>query len=123
MTPAVRQVIQILVDDMFDMFVGMVASQRNMTPQKVLSLADGRVFTGRMALKEGLIDAIGGERQALQWLSEKKGLDVDLPIRKLKVKWDVQDWFEHLSSLAQKTVLSERLTLDGLVSVWHPQLR
>ena len=71
MTPAVRQVTQILVDDMFDMFVGMVASQRNMTPQKVLSLADGRVFTGRMALKEGLIDAIGGEREALQWLSEK----------------------------------------------------
>ena len=123
LTPAVRRVTQILVDDMFDMFVGMVASKRDMTPEKVRSLADGRVFTGRMALKEGLIDAIGGEREALQWLSENKGLDEDLPIRKLKIKRDVQNWFEHLSSLARKTVLSERLTLDGLVSVWHPQLR
>jgi protease-4 len=123
LTPVVRQATQTLVDDMFDMFVGMVASKRNLTPLKVRSLADGRVFTGRMALKEGLIDAIGGEREALQWLTEKKGLDENLPIRKLKIKRDVEDWFEHLSSLARKTVLSERLTLDGLVSVWHPQLR
>jgi len=71
----------------------------------------------------GLIDAIGGEREALQCPSEKKGLNVDLPIRKLKVKQDVQDWLERLSSLARKTALSERLTLDGLVSVWHPQLQ
>jgi protease-4 len=123
LTPAVRRSTQILVDDMFDMFVSMVANQRNMTPQRVRSLADGRVFTGRMALKEGLVDAIGGEREALQWLTEKKGVDKDLPVRKLTIKRDVQDWFEHLSTLARKTVLSERLTLDGLVSVWHPQLQ
>jgi protease-4 len=122
LTPEVRQATQSLVDDMFEMFVGMVASKRNMTPLKVRSLADGRVFTGRMALKEGLIDAIGGEREALNWLAENKGLDENLPVRKLKIKRDVRDWFEHLSSLARKTVLSERLTLDGLVSVWHPQL-
>ena len=122
LTPAVRRSTQILVDDMFDMFTGMVANQRNMTEQKVRSLADGRVFTGRMALKEGLIDAIGGEREALQWLTANKGLDKNLPVRKLKFKRNFQDWFEHLSSLARKTVLSERLTLDGLVSVWHPQL-
>ena len=123
LTPAVRRSTQILVDDMFDMFTGMVAKQRNMTRQRVQSLADGRVFTGRMALKEGLIDAIGGEREALKWLTANKGLDKNLPVRKLKIKRDVKDWFEHLSSLARKTVLSERLTLDGLVSVWHPQLQ
>ncbi|MDA1323678.1 MAG: signal peptide peptidase SppA [Proteobacteria bacterium] len=123
LTPAVRRSTQILVDDMFDMFVSMVANQRNMTPQRVRSLADGRVFTGRMALKEGLVDAIGGEREALQWLTEKKGVDKGLPVRKLTIKRGVQDWFEHLSTLARKTVLSERLTLDGLVSVWHPQLQ
>ena len=123
LTPGVRQATQTLVDDMYDMFVNMVASKRNMTTRNVRSLADGRVFTGRMALEAGLIDAIGGEREALQWLAEKKGLDKDLPIRQLKIKRDVRDWFQHLSSLARKTVLSERLTLDGLVSVWHPQLR
>jgi len=101
----------------------MVAKQRKMPLDKVRSLADGRVFTGRMALKEGLIDAIGGEREAIQWLAENRGLDKGLPVRKLAIKHDVQDWFERLSSLARKTVLSERLTLDGLVSVWHPQLR
>ena len=123
LTPEVRRSTQNLVDDMFDMFVGMVASQRNMTSQEVRALADGRVFTGRMALKEGLIDAIGGEREALQWLADNKGLNRDWPVRDLKIRRDVPDWFDRLSSLARKTVLSERLTLDGLVSVWHPQLQ
>ena len=39
---------------------------------------------------------VGGEREALQWLSEKKGLDEDLPVRKLGIKRDVEDWFEKL---------------------------
>lgn len=123
MTPEVRQATQVLVDDMFDMFVHMVAAKRKMPLDKVRTLADGRVFTGRMALKEGLIDAIGGEREAIQWLADNRGLDKNLPVRKLTIKRDVEDWFERFSSLARKTVLSERLTLDGLVSVWHPQLR
>jgi protease-4 len=123
LTPAVRQSTQLLVDDMFAMFVSMVVDQRKMSQEKVRSLADGRVFTGRMALKEGLIDAIGGEREALQWLAANKGLEKNLPVRKLTIKRNVEDWFEHLSSLARKTVISERLTLDGLVSVWHPQLQ
>jgi len=123
LTPVVRQSTQLLVDDMFAMFVSMVVDQRKMSQEKVRSLADGRVFTGRMALKEGLIDAIGGEREALQWLAANKGLEKNLPVRKLTIKRNVEDWFEHLSSLARKTVISERLTLDGLVSVWHPQLQ
>ena len=94
-----------------------------MKPAKVRGLADGRVFTGRMAMQEGLVDAIGGEREALAWLAAEKGLDGDLPVRNLKIRSDDWDWFQHVSSLARKTVLSERLTLDGLVSVWHPQLQ
>lgn len=123
MTPEVREATQSLVDDMYAMFVGMVATHRDMSPQKARSLADGRVFTGRMALKEGLIDAIGGEREAIKWLTEEKGLDGELPVQAIKIRRDVEYWFGNISSLARKTVLSERLTLDGLVSVWHPQLQ
>ena len=123
LTPEVRQATQQLVDDMFDMFVDMVASQRRMTRPQVLALADGRVFTGGMALKNGLIDAIGGEDEALRWLAEQKGLDPDLPVRKLRIRREADDLLGHVATLARKTVFSERLTLDGLVSVWHPRLQ
>jgi hypothetical protein len=38
----------------------------------------------------------------------------------VNLRRDVDNLFERLDSLARKTILSERLTLDGLISVWHP---
>lgn len=53
--------IQSQVDALYSIFVHDVASNRNTTPQKVLSdMADGRVFLARQALDAGLIDRIDG---------------------------------------------------------------
>ena len=59
--------------DMYDQFVGMVAAGRHMEPDAVRALADGRAYTGRQALKLGLIDAIGDEQDAKAWLETDKG--------------------------------------------------
>ena len=61
LTPQGRDVLQGLVMDMYDQFVGMVANGRHMDAARVRELADGRAYTGRQALKLGLVDAIGGE--------------------------------------------------------------
>ncbi|MGB0577522.1 MAG: signal peptide peptidase SppA [Alphaproteobacteria bacterium] len=122
-TPKVRAATKLLVDDMFAMFVDMVVKGRNMKPEKVRDLADGRVYTGRMALKNGLIDAIGGERQAKSWLNKEKTLSKTLPVRDIRIRREVEDWLDYASAIVQKTSLSDRLTLDGLVSVWHPQFK
>jgi protease-4 len=76
-----------------------------------------------MALANGLIDQLGGEDAARAWLAKEKKVAADLPVRDIRLKREVEDWLEYAGSLAGKTVLSERLTLDGLVSVWHPQLQ
>jgi len=123
LTPEARRATQALVDDMFAMFVDMVAERRDMDRATALKLADGRVYTGRMAVANRLIDAIGGEPEALQWLRTEKKVDPGLDVRDVRIHRDVEAWFDRLTGLARKTVLSERLTLDGLVSVWHPQLQ
>ena len=64
LTPEGRVVLQGLVMDMYDQFVGMVAAGRHMDAARVRQLADGRAYTGRQALQLGLIDAIGGEQDA-----------------------------------------------------------
>jgi protease-4 len=122
-SPEARAATQALVDDMYAMFLGMVTERRGMADAKARALSDGRVFTGRMALANGLVDALGGEREARRWLQGAKKIDPGLPVRDIRLKREVEDWLEYAGSLAGKTVLSERLTLDGLVSVWHPQLR
>ena len=50
--------------------------------------ANGGVFTGRLALENGLIDEIGGEPEALAWLeSRDRGL-AGLPVRDWEVERD-----------------------------------
>jgi protease-4 len=122
-----REVTRQLVDDMYGMFVDMVAERRKLDRAKALELADGRVYTGRQAKALGLIDAIGGEDEALGWLADTKGISRSLPVRELRIQREDDGWAawmgESLARLTGKTYLSERLKLDGLVAVWHPDLR
>ena len=122
-TPDVAAATQGLIDEMFAMFRDMVLLRRNMTVADAGKFADGRVFTGRQALKAGLIDEIGGERDAIRWLQAERGIPEGLDVREVRLDRDVENLIDRLTGLARKTILSERLTLDGLVSVWHPELR
>ncbi len=122
LTPDVRKASQALVDDMFELFIDMVATRRGMPREEVRRLADGRVYTGRQALAERLVDALGGEEEALAWLGEARNVDSTLPIRDVEVHPERLLWRKAVESLIGKTVFSERLTLDGLISLWHPKL-
>tara|TARA_R110000868_G_scaffold37241_2_gene131956 strand:- start:924 stop:1838 length:915 start_codon:yes stop_codon:yes gene_type:complete len=122
-TPEIATATQALIDEMYRMFRDMVLERRNMKPADASRFSDGRIFTGRQALRNGLVDQIGGEEEAIAWLESEKGVPADLTVRRVKIDRNVDDLFDRLDSLARKTILSERLTLDGLISVWHPQLR
>ncbi|MDA5194586.1 signal peptide peptidase SppA [Govanella unica] len=121
LTPEGRQAIESLINDSYDWFVGLVATRRQMTPEEAKSLADGRVFTGRQAVKNKLVDAIGGELEARAWLASDKKISADLPA--VDVDSSAQDRLlqEFISQSIGKVLSSERLTLDGLSSVWHPR--
>ena len=132
--PEVVKVIEELVADSFDWFVGLVAKRRKMTREQAARLADGRVYTGRQALKAGLIDAMGGEREAREWLEEKKGLRKGLKIIEHKPKKKLTDLdlpFSMARAVLSALGLAElpgsgaakAMTLDGLVSIWHPALQ
>lgn len=123
MSPAARQATQELVNDMFDMFVELVTDRRRLQPSEVKAVTDGRVFTGRIALARRLIDDIGGEDEAVNWLETERSVAPGLPVRDVKIERELGSWFGIFDALARKTILSERLTLDGLISVWHPDWR
>jgi len=121
-----RAHIQAVIMDMHAMFVGMVAERRGKSLDDTLKLADGRVFTGRTALDVGLIDALGGEAEARDWLAAEKEVDRDLPVLQAEPDYPQPTIAGRLlgavTGLFGKVLVSERLTLDGLVSVWHPGL-
>lgn len=118
-SPAAAAAMQDLIDEMYAMFRDMVLERRNLAAADAGRFADGRVFTGRQALRAGLVDEIGGEDAAVAWLTRERNVPEGLEIRDIRLKRQVSILVERLDSLARKTILSERLTLDGLVSVWH----
>lgn len=71
LTDEVRHQVEISVKDSYDWFVGLVALRRNLSIDDTLRLADGRVYSGRQALAEQLIDAIGDIDTAEEWLKNQ----------------------------------------------------
>ncbi len=71
---------QALIDDSYAWFKGLVTERRGLTGNALDSVADGRVFTGRQAVELGLIDAIGDEETARDWLAENRDLSTDLDV-------------------------------------------
>ena len=120
LTDEVRAATQSIIDDMHALFTSMVAERRGLDEARVRGLADGRVYSGRQALGHDLIDEIGGETEARSWLASEKGVPVDLPTRDIKMDKLGGQWFDALGSFAKNIKVSERLMLDGLMSVWHP---
>jgi protease IV len=118
-----RDVLQGLVMDMYDQFVGMVANGRHMDDARVRELADGRAYTGRQALKLGLIDAIGGEPDARRWLAQQKDISADLPVEDVTtgsftsraLSGSLGWMYEEL----WKSLFSQGVILDGTRLVWH----
>ena len=120
LTEEARQAAKAVVLDFFEFFVDLVSQRRDMPREAVLRLADGRIFTGRQALASGLVDQIGGEVQARHWLDETHGIAASLPVREVTVDHGEDFWRDAMGNALGKMLSSERLSLDGLVSLWHP---
>ena len=65
LTPAERQYMQGLIDNMYGQFVSAVADGRHAKVSEIKPIADGRVWTGQQALGMHLIDQIGDFRTAV----------------------------------------------------------
>ena len=117
---AVRESLKILLKDSFDWFSGLVRDRRNLDSATLAAATDGRVFSGRQAIKLRLIDGLGGEMAARRWLRESHDISEDLPVR--NVRWGENAGLiaRTLDTLGGKLFKNERLTLDGLLSVWQP---
>ena len=62
------------VDRVYERFTSLVAEGRNLTIERVYELAEGRVWTGVEAQKNGLVDTCGGLTAALAIAVDKSGL-------------------------------------------------
>ncbi|MGC8594986.1 MAG: signal peptide peptidase SppA [Candidatus Kryptoniota bacterium] len=74
MTDADRKYFQNVVDDSYSQFLDAVATARKLSLDKLKAYADGRVFTGREALKLGLVDTLGSLQDAIKLAAKLGGI-------------------------------------------------
>ncbi len=127
-----RRISQEMIDDSQKWFLGLVTERRKIDPASVPGLTEGRVYTGRQAVDLKLVDQIGAERDARDWLEKERKIGSDLRVRKWKPS-DSDDWsfLSFAGKAASMLGISapfiesafrsvEAARLDGLVSLWHP---
>ena len=136
-SPEARAAIEAVVLNSYAWFKGLVKDRRKMDDPLLAQVSDGRVFTGRQAVGLKLVDGLGNEKAALDWLEKEKKVPASTPVR----DYSLQPRFSELSFLhvaawtfeavglnviahrieewgAVQAV--ERLNLDGLLALWHP---
>lgn len=69
-TPDVEMVTNQLIDDIYDYFLSIFIERRNIKAIEAQEIANGQVYTGRQALEFGLVDKIGGEEEAIEYLKD-----------------------------------------------------
>ena len=97
--------------DMHEQFVGIVARGRHMEREQAQKLADGKIFTGQEAQALGLVDAMGGEDAALEWLAAKTGVPASRPLLRRKEAREATLVKRLLGALSQALGLADALEL------------
>jgi len=87
-TPEARAAEKVLIDESHQWFRGLVEDRRGLNGSKLDTVADGRVFTGRLALDLGLIDAIGGFDEAVEYLDSLDSIEAKLPVDSYALEYE-----------------------------------
>jgi protease-4 len=96
-SPDERARLQSYMQGFYDNFVKKVADSRKATPEKIHAVAQGRVWTGRQALEQGLVDSMGGLEAAVAIARERAGIAADEDVQ-LVVYPERRSLFDALSA-------------------------
>ncbi len=116
LTAEERQVLQAIVDQAYAGFVDVIVEGRNLPRDRVLELADGRIYTGLQAQELGLVDELGNRDDAI---AEAKNL-AGLPDDALVVRYSATP---SLASLLLGAMMQAQQPPDplGLKNLTEPQ--
>jgi len=75
LTETEKKLLGAVVNDIHSQFVEAVAQGRNMKPEDVAILADGRIFSGAQAMRLGLVDQLGSLEDAIDEVARLAGIE------------------------------------------------
>jgi len=94
MTDREKELLMNLLEDIRNQFVTAVSEGRNMPREKVLEIADGRIFSGREAKELGLVDSLGNFHDAVNLAKRMAHIKGDVKLiyvekKRRSLLWDL----------------------------------
>ncbi len=121
-TPEAAAMVNETIKDSFETFIGMVKARRPLTEANIANISSGRIFTGKQAVKNKLIDAIGGKKEAVEWLYAEKKLDRKLTLEEINLE-DDKEWFgKFYTKIMGGSSYITGSSGRGIMALWNPAL-
>jgi protease-4 len=91
LSPEEKEILQTVLDDVHDQFIRAVSEGRGMKLEDIKKIADGRIFTGRMAKEIGLVDELGNLQDAIMLAGKLTGIEGEPEVVTKKEKFSIFD--------------------------------
>ena len=102
-------------------FIDIVEQKRNLNQTTIREISTGRIFTSKQALKLNLIDFIGNEKDALDWIKKEGDLDQKIDVIELDKKNSLYNIFN--TSFLKNSLKPFNLNINnGILAIWTPGL-
>jgi protease-4 len=115
-----RASIQAVIDSFHGYFKTITAERRGLSPAAVDKISQGQVYSGAQAVELKLVDALGGEKEAIAWLETEKKLAKELPVLDAEVEEEPKSLLEKISTFASSKGMGDVLWRQrGLMAHWQ----
>ena len=108
MTPEETVILKDIIDELYLQFVNVVSTRRKLDIEAVKKIADGRIYTGKQALANGLVDQLGYLEDAIGLTKKMAGL-TEATIVRYEKHYGLSDLFGLMS---RKLFQSNTIKLD-----------
>ncbi len=116
-TPEEIRYLQSVIDNTYGQFIDDILASRKIDRAGLLKIADGRVMTGKQARDYGLVDTLGGYREAEKYLVGIAKLEGE-PI--VVQEPPAKNWLENMADSKSSTSLG---SLAQAAQEWLPSVR
>lgn len=89
--PEEKQILQNVLDDVHNQFIRAVSDGRKKKFEDIKKLADGRIFTGKMAKELGLVDELGNLQDAIMLAGKLSGIKGEPEVVQKKEKFSFME--------------------------------
>ncbi len=112
MTDDEEEILQTMIDELFDEFVQVIVDGRGMSEEEVRTLADGRIYTGKQAKENGLIDELGSLEDTITLMENDYALE-----NAQVVQYEVNQGFWSLLNYSAQNIFKKDSELQGIMNL------